>query len=77
VEEERTHYRYLVENTERRDHGEDEEVDGWITLTCIFERWKRMVWGGSVGARFKGCFLLDVSSITYKEITKIIFGSCE
>jgi hypothetical protein len=31
-------YRTLVESQKERDHKEDQDVDGWITLKCILDR---------------------------------------
>jgi hypothetical protein len=34
-----------------RDHYEDQDVGGWITLGCILERWDGVMWTGLVWLR--------------------------
>jgi hypothetical protein len=42
----RNAYRILVGKPERKNRYEDQDLDGWILLGCILERWDGMMWSG-------------------------------
>jgi hypothetical protein len=49
--EKRNAYRLLVE----RDHYENQDVGGWITLRWILVRWDGVVWFGSGEGQVESC----------------------
>jgi hypothetical protein len=42
---------YRWESQRERDYEEDQDVDGWILLGCILERWNGVMWTGLVWLR--------------------------
>jgi hypothetical protein len=42
---------YWWESQRERDHQEDPDVGGWITLGWILERWDKVMWTGLVWLR--------------------------
>jgi hypothetical protein len=42
---------YWWESQRERDHSEDPDVDGWIILGLILERWNGVMWTGLVWLR--------------------------
>jgi hypothetical protein len=42
---------YWWESQTERDHKEDQDVDGWIILRCILEKWDGVMWTGLVWLR--------------------------
>jgi hypothetical protein len=45
------HIGYWWESQKERDHYEDQDVFGWITLKCILEKWDGAVWTGVITYR--------------------------
>jgi hypothetical protein len=50
-EESRGVYRVLVGKPERKNHREDPDIDGRITLRCMFRKWVVKSWIGSMWLR--------------------------
>jgi hypothetical protein len=45
------HIGYWWESQKKRDHWEDQDAGGWITLKLILERYDGVVWTGLIWLR--------------------------
>jgi hypothetical protein len=49
--EKRNSYKLLVRKSKGKNHWEDQDVCGWITLEWILVRWDGVMWTGLVWLR--------------------------